>query len=139
MLRYVYILSEHVLCHKCVKTDIHNVGFQVLTAVVMISSIFWDITPCRPLKSTDVSKKHVARRACYLLHASFLLGLFFDPEDEGGVPPKLKLTFNALHSVIPQKTFTRIVSFHGACAIFLSLRHSRKSFKSYSFSISAIC
>jgi hypothetical protein len=28
--------------------------------------------------------KQVAKRApCYLLHAGFLLGLFFDPEDEG--------------------------------------------------------
>jgi hypothetical protein len=26
------------------------VGFEVLTAVVMNSSIFWDITPCSPLK-----------------------------------------------------------------------------------------
>jgi hypothetical protein len=27
-----------------------RVGFEVLTAVVMKSSIFWDITPCSPLK-----------------------------------------------------------------------------------------
>jgi hypothetical protein len=26
------------------------VGFEVLTAVVMKSSVFWDITPCSPLK-----------------------------------------------------------------------------------------
>jgi hypothetical protein len=26
------------------------VGFEVITAVVMKSSIFWDITPCNPLK-----------------------------------------------------------------------------------------
>jgi hypothetical protein len=26
------------------------VGFEVLTAVVMKSTIFWDITPCSPLK-----------------------------------------------------------------------------------------
>jgi hypothetical protein len=37
-----------------------------------MSSIFWDLTPC--------SKQ---RSACYLLHIGFLLGLFFDPEDEG--------------------------------------------------------
>jgi hypothetical protein len=29
---------------------IHHVGFEVLTAVVMKSSILWDITPCIPLK-----------------------------------------------------------------------------------------
>jgi hypothetical protein len=28
----------------------HHVGSEVLTAVVMESSIFWDITPCSPLK-----------------------------------------------------------------------------------------
>jgi hypothetical protein len=35
-------------------------GFEVLTAVVMRSSVFWDITPCSPLKATDVSEEHVA-------------------------------------------------------------------------------
>jgi hypothetical protein len=48
----------------------HNiyVGFEVLTPVVMKSSIFWDITPCSS--------------ACYLLHAGILIDLF-NPEDEG--------------------------------------------------------
>jgi hypothetical protein len=27
-----------------------NAGIEVLTAVVMKSSTFWDITPCMPLK-----------------------------------------------------------------------------------------
>jgi hypothetical protein len=36
-----------------------NVGFEVLTAVVMKRSIFWDITPCCPLK-INVSEEHVA-------------------------------------------------------------------------------
>jgi hypothetical protein len=36
------------------------VGFKVLTSVVTKSSIFWDIAPCSPLKSTDVSEEHVA-------------------------------------------------------------------------------
>jgi hypothetical protein len=35
------------------------VGFEVLTAVVMQISIFLDITPRNPLKSTDVSEEHV--------------------------------------------------------------------------------
>jgi hypothetical protein len=26
-----------------------NVGFEVITAVIMKRSTFWDITPCRPL------------------------------------------------------------------------------------------
>jgi hypothetical protein len=42
--------------------------------------------------------------ACYLLHAGFLLGLYFDPEDEGDMfPAKCLLTFNGLHGVISQK------------------------------------
>jgi hypothetical protein len=39
-------------------------------------------------KSTNVSEEHIAfifrvkpGSACYLLHAGFLLGFFFDPED----------------------------------------------------------
>jgi hypothetical protein len=37
-------------------------------------------------------------------HAGFLLGLFFEPEDGGHVPPKKRrLTFNGLHGVISQK------------------------------------
>jgi hypothetical protein len=35
------------------------VGFEVLTAVVMKSCIFRNITPCSPL-STDVSEEHIA-------------------------------------------------------------------------------
>jgi hypothetical protein len=37
-----------------------QVGFEVLTAVVMKSSTFWDITQCSPLKFTVVSEEHVA-------------------------------------------------------------------------------
>jgi hypothetical protein len=38
--------------------------------VVMKSVIFWDITPCSPLRSTEVSEEHIAsifRVACHLL------------------------------------------------------------------------
>jgi hypothetical protein len=47
--------------------------------------------------------------ACYRLHVDFLLGLFFDPED-GDVPPKHQLTYNALHGVISQKTEVFIIT-----------------------------
>jgi hypothetical protein len=30
-----------------IKTTLHFVGFEVFTAVVMKSIIFWDMTPCR--------------------------------------------------------------------------------------------
>jgi hypothetical protein len=35
------------------------IGFEILTAVVMKSAIFWDITPCSPLKVNNVSEEHV--------------------------------------------------------------------------------
>jgi hypothetical protein len=35
------------------------VGVEVLTAVVMKCSVFWDITPICYLKVTDVSEDHV--------------------------------------------------------------------------------
>jgi hypothetical protein len=35
----------------------------------------WDVMVCSPLQSF----------ACYLLHAGFLLGSFFNPEDEGNM------------------------------------------------------
>jgi hypothetical protein len=60
---------------KYVKLSSHYVGFEVLTALVMKSSLFWAITPCSPFE--------VNQLACYLLHAGFLLGLFFDAEDGG--------------------------------------------------------
>jgi hypothetical protein len=47
------------------------IGFEVLTAVVIKTSIIWDIMH---------NVKH-----CCLLHAGFLLGLFFDPEYGGDI------------------------------------------------------
>jgi hypothetical protein len=46
------------------------------------SPTFWDITPCSPLK-VWLLEGTVDRSACYLLHAGFLLALFFDPINEG--------------------------------------------------------
>jgi hypothetical protein len=73
-----------------------SVGFEILTAVVMKSSTFWDITLCSSLKvdrrfgetcdlhlqyrriSHARNQHQVRRNSCWLL-----LGLFFDPENRG--------------------------------------------------------
>jgi hypothetical protein len=56
---------------ETVKLSSHYVGFEVLTAVVMKSSIFWDIMLYSPLEVNQLT--------CYLLLAGFL----FNTEDGG--------------------------------------------------------
>jgi hypothetical protein len=59
---------------------------DVFCAYKSKSSIFWDITPCSPLIVNRCLLKAKQKSACYLLHAGFLLGLFFDPEDRDMFP-----------------------------------------------------
>jgi hypothetical protein len=75
--------------------SIHIVGFEVLTAVVMKSSSFWDITPCNPLKvkrrfggicrlylqGRRISRARNQRESPWQAEAGFLLGLFLDLKD----------------------------------------------------------
>jgi hypothetical protein len=37
-----------------------NVGFEVLTAVLIKSSVFWDITPCSPLKVKPTFRRNIS-------------------------------------------------------------------------------
>jgi hypothetical protein len=46
-----------------VKTSHNYVGFEVLTAVVMKSIIFWDMTPCSPL----TTRRHIPEDATLLI------------------------------------------------------------------------
>jgi hypothetical protein len=73
------------------KKLINNVGIEVLTAVVMKSAVFWDITPCSPLKVDQrfggtyhlhllglrISRARNQRGSMWQAE----LSLFFDPED----------------------------------------------------------
>jgi hypothetical protein len=52
----------------------------------MKSSIFWDITPCNPSKINlhqETSMKLAINKVLPL--ACFLIGILFNPEDEGDV------------------------------------------------------
>jgi hypothetical protein len=55
------------------------VGTEVLTTVVMKSTIFWEITPCSPLRVTDVSEENIAPIFSFppAFTLAFLLSLFF--------------------------------------------------------------
>jgi hypothetical protein len=46
------------------KSTFKCVGFEVLTAVLMKSTIFWDITSCSRL-STDVSEEQIVGRVVF--------------------------------------------------------------------------
>jgi hypothetical protein len=80
-----------------------DIRFDVLTAIVMKSFIFWDTTPCSPFIVDRRSEEYVVpssgsknkppppKKNIYKLMAllatclrpGFLLGLFFVPEDGG--------------------------------------------------------
>jgi hypothetical protein len=100
-------------------------GFEVLTAVVMKSTIFWDITPRSPLsvnrrfagtyrlhlqgRKNKLSKKPAWKQlahysACHLRSRWFLAQLIFWPwRWRQYIPPKLRLTLNGQHGVISPK------------------------------------
>jgi hypothetical protein len=77
------------------ETKCLRVGCEVLTAVVMKSPLFWDITPCSPLK---VNRRfgEACRSVCYLLHAGFLV--------------KVEATCSSETSVDIQRTIRRYIA-----------------------------
>jgi hypothetical protein len=79
--------------------------FEVLTAVIMKRPICWDITPCSPFKF--ILRFGTTCRpgsACYLLHAGFLLDLFFDPANGGDLFVRNSGRLSkGVHDVVSQK------------------------------------
>jgi hypothetical protein len=85
--------------HQAIKHCTYiNVGFEVLTAVVVKNIIFWDVTPCSLLRCNrrfgETYRVHLqGRRKLYqhepastqMASKMFLLKFFFDPEDGGDV------------------------------------------------------
>jgi hypothetical protein len=49
---------DHI-SHPYVESGFNIAEFVILTAVFMKSSVFWDTTPCSPLKA-DVSEENIA-------------------------------------------------------------------------------
>jgi hypothetical protein len=79
-------------------------GFEVLTAIIMNSYIFWDMSPHGLFKTTDVSEEHVAS---ICLPPDFTLVYFsaysstLKVETTCSFGPSV--TFNSLLGVISQK------------------------------------
>jgi hypothetical protein len=71
-------------------------------------SIFWDVTPCSPLKVNrhfgGTCRLHLQQTSCYLLSRWFLARLILRPwRWRRHIPPKCRLTFNGLYGIISQK------------------------------------
>jgi hypothetical protein len=77
------------------------VGFEVLTAVVMKSSIFWDVSPCSPLKVNRRFGEHVA--SIFRVSSGSCLAYSSTLKVEATCSSETS-TINGLHGVIPQKT-----------------------------------
>jgi hypothetical protein len=90
-LQYLRYLSVYFCCfNKLNKSPSLHVGFEVFTAVVMKSIIFWDVTPCSLLRCNrrfgGTYRIHLQGRRKFCLPPAYLLVLaeiFFDPEDGG--------------------------------------------------------
>jgi hypothetical protein len=95
-------VEEEIAC----RSEVNYVGFKVLTAVVMKNYIFWNITPCSPVKvnrrlraacpSSSGSKSVPSKKAAW----HFLLGLLFDPEDGSNMFLRLSPVCTASYSEI---------------------------------------
>jgi hypothetical protein len=96
-----------------IQTNKEHVGFEVLTAVVIKSSVFWDMTQCSPLKvdrrfrgTCPLHRQcwRVSQREISVKQATIFASLTLQPwRWRWQFTPKRRLTFNGLHGVISQK------------------------------------
>jgi hypothetical protein len=79
-------------------------GFEVLTAVVINSSILWDTKPCSPMKSVEVSEEYIASIfSVKISRTRNQCERRWQAERRRYAPSKYRLTFKELHGVSPQK------------------------------------
>jgi hypothetical protein len=96
--------------------NVAHVGLEVLTTLIMKSTIFWDIKPCSPLKGnrrfggtyrlhlqSQRKSKWSYQLTCYLLWCLFPPQLLWLWRWKWHVSLKRRLTFSGLHDVIPGK------------------------------------
>jgi hypothetical protein len=122
------------------------VGFEILTAVGMKSSVFWGTTPCNPLKIKPVIQRTVSppssgsnnkpsknqhEAACklreltsrtnwpyYLLYSGFLVGLPFNPEDGGEVSLQNDAWFSADYTALYLKRWNSFITIFSLSSVF---------------------
>jgi hypothetical protein len=94
-----------------------RVGFEVFAAVVMKSTILWEMAPCSPLSfsrrfggtsppSSGSKNKPSKKRAWKMVARGAFFSCSAYPSTvlvEDYFPPKRLLTFNGLHGVVSQK------------------------------------
>jgi hypothetical protein len=106
--------------NKVCRKNVYFVGFEDLTAVVFKSTIFWDITPCGPLKAnwrfggtyclhlqdreTSRARNQVESRWQAGLWWFLARLIYRSRKWRRYIPPKRRLSLNGLHGVISQKT-----------------------------------
>lgn len=102
----------------CLANNLDCVGFEVLTVVIMKSTVFWNVTPRSMLKVSRcfwgtyrlllqgqrISRARKQHSACHLLSLWFLAYLILQPwRWRWCFPLKHQLTFSRLHGIISQK------------------------------------
>jgi hypothetical protein len=85
---------------NCWLAHINKKRFEVLTAVIMKSTITWDITPCSSFESQPKFRRNIAspssgQKICQLISRPWRWRRY--------VPPKRRFALNGLHGVISQK------------------------------------